>query len=305
MKPTAFRNIPFSLILAVFLRAFCPCEVWAGATSEDSPPLPFLSAFDPDLLEKTDPENDEGGEGDRDGGVLRRVRGGFSLHRDNYLIPFTWSNSADSSSDAELQFQFSIKQQLYRGLAFAYTQKSFWRFLDQRNSRPFRETNHNPELFYRLKSSAREGRGWGADLGLEHQSNGSREPNSRSWNRVYFAPFIDYGPLRAELKLWRRLAEDAKTTPDDPTGDENPDIVDFYGYGELRLAYIHPSRQRAALMTRWNFATHKGALQLDYSLPSGTRNLFFYGQFWTGYGESLIDYNRSITRYGFGLLIRQ
>lgn len=238
-------------------------------------------------------------------GFFKRLSEGFSLHRENYLLPLTWGNTATSSKDAELKFQFSFKQQIYRGLFFAYTQKSFWRVLDQEESRPFRETNYNPELFYRLQRPAANWGIWGGDLGIEHESNGSREPTSRSWNRVYLAPFVEYGKLRAELKLWRRLSEEAKKTPEDTSGDENPDISDFYGYGELRLAYVNAWRHRAALMTRWNFATDNGAVQIDYSVPTGTRNLFVYGQFFSGYGESLIDYNRSITRYGIGILIRQ
>ncbi|MFA5516900.1 MAG: phospholipase A [Desulfuromonadales bacterium] len=238
-------------------------------------------------------------------GFFRRIREGFSLYRENYLLPLTWPENASSSHDAELKFQFSFMQQIWRGLTFAYTQKSFWRVLDQDDSRPFRETNYNPELFYRLRYAKPAGLGWGADVGIEHESNGSREPDSRSWNRVYVAPVVEYGPLQAEIKLWRRLSEDAKETPEDPSGDENPDIVDYYGYGELRLAYTNRHRHRASLMTRWNFATEKGALELAYSIPTGTRNLFIYGQFWTGYGESLIDYNRSLTRYGIGMLIRQ
>jgi phospholipase A1 len=238
-------------------------------------------------------------------GLFERIKGGFSLHKENYLLPLTWGNVADRAEDAELKFQFSFKQQLYRGLTFAYTQKSFWRVLDQEDSRPFRETNYNPELFYRFQLPAPAGRGWGADLGIEHESNGSREPDSRSWNRVYLAPFVEWGRLRAELKLWRRLSEEAKDTPDDTSGDENPDIVDYYGYGELRLAYVSSGRHRAALMTRWNFATDRGAVQLDYSVPTGTKNLYIYAQLWSGYGESLIDYDRSVTRYGIGMLIRQ
>lgn len=239
------------------------------------------------------------------GDFFRRLSRGFSLHKENYLLPLTWGNTADSARDAELKFQLSFKQQVYDGLYFAYSQKSFWRVLDQEESRPFRETNFNPELFWRLLRPAPSWGAWGGDLGIEHESNGAREPASRSWNRVYLAPFVEYGRLHAELKLWRRLSERAKKSPDDTSGDENPDISDFYGYGELRLAYLTRWQHRAALMARWNFATDKGAVQLDYSVPTGTKNLFVYGQFWSGYGESLIDYNRSLTRYGIGVLIRQ
>ena len=122
----------------------------------------------------------------------------YSIHytklydKENYLLPLTWGNRAEGSADAELKFQFSFKQQLYDGLYFAYTQKSFWRVLDGEDSRPFRETNYNPELFWRLLRTTPEGLSWGGDLGFEHESNGAREPTSRSWNRLYLAPTIGY-----------------------------------------------------------------------------------------------------------------
>ncbi|RMF69214.1 MAG: phospholipase, partial [Alphaproteobacteria bacterium] len=45
-------------------------------------------------------------------------------------------------------------------------------------------------------------------------------------------------------------------------------------------------------------------VQVDLSLPIGTSNIALYVQFWDGYGESLIDYNRSLTKVGAGLRIR-
>ena len=291
-------SAPF-LILIVFLLGFLPFTSLAEMASTATP-TPFATEAVTDLPAEPVPSTNN----PKAGGFFGRIREGFSLHKENYLLPLTWSNRATSAKDAELKFQFSFRQQIYRGLTFAYTQKSFWRVLDQEESRPFRETDYNPEFFYRFQPRAPAGREWGADLGAEHESNGRGEPDSRSWNRVYLAPFFQYGPLRAELKLWQRLKERAKKTPEDTGGDENPDIIDYYGYGELRLAYTSRRQHRASLMTRWNFATDKGALQLGYSLPTGTKNLFIYGQLWTGYGESLIDYNRYITRYGIGILIR-
>ncbi len=299
MVKKKFRKTLYFILFAAIFSGFSP----GTATAETNLVLPEAAAEEvfasPAAIAPIAPEA-----GAEEGGFFGMIREGFSLHRENYLLPFTWSDSASRARDAELKFQFSFKQQLWRGLTFGYTQKSFWRVLDQENSRPFRETNYNPELFYRLQYATPSGLGWGTDLGIEHESNGNREPDSRSWNRLYFAPFINFGPLHAELKLWQRLSEPAKKTPDDPAGDENPDILDYYGYGELRLAYITASQHRASLLTRWNFATEKGALELDYSIPTGTKNLFIYAQFWTGYGESLIDYNHSVTRYGIGVLIR-
>jgi phospholipase A1/A2 len=244
----------------------------------------------------------------RSGGFFKRINLGFSQHKPNYLLPLTWGNTAEAAKDVEVKLQFSFKQQLYRELYFGYAQKSFWRVFDGEESRPFRETNYNPELFYRLQRPAPSWGTWavwGGDLGIEHESNGARVLTSRSWNRVYIAPFIEYGRLRAELKLWHRLAEDQKAGPDDTGGDDNPDILDYYGHGELHLAYVNSWNHRSKLMTRWNFAAQKGAVQLDYSLPTGTENLFVHVQLWSGYGETLIDYNRAITRYGIGFMFRQ
>ncbi len=96
-----------------------------------------------------------------DNGFTEPIIEGFSFHKPNYALPATWSNTATHSEDSEFIFQISGKLRLFEsglyvadeqesGLYAAYTQKSFWRILDQEDSRPFRETNYNPELFYRL-----------------------------------------------------------------------------------------------------------------------------------------------------------
>ncbi|WP_051361400.1 phospholipase A [Desulfuromonas sp. TF] len=240
-----------------------------------------------------------------DKGILGRIGRGFSMHKENYILPLTWGNTARDAEDAEVKFQLSFKQHFGRDFFLAYTQKSFWRILDKEDSRPFRVTDHNPQVFYRLPQRSPPWGVWGADLGYEHESNGAREPTSRSWDRLYITPFVEYSRLRTELKLWHRISEEIKEDPLDPAGDENPDIEEFYGYGELRLSYETLRRHLASMMLRWNFATDKGGLQLDYSIPTRIENLFFHAQLWTGYGESLIDYNRSLTRYGVGLQFRQ
>jgi phospholipase A1 len=235
------------------------------------------------------------------GNMARWFGRGLSLHKTNYLLPTTWGNRATDSADAELKFQLSFKQQIASsGFYFAYTQKSFWRILDAADSRPFRETNHNPEIFYRFETGSLQWSNLGLDVGFEHESNGAREPTSRSWNRVYITPFVEFDRFSASLKLWHRLSEDVKRYPTDPTGDENPDIVDFLGHGELRLGYLLSNSQKIDLMGRYNFSAGKGALQCDYSIPFAEINTSLYFQIWTGYGESLIDYDRSLTRYGLG-----
>jgi len=65
----------------------------------------------------------------------------------------------------------------------AYTQQSNWQMLNTRNSSPFRETNYEPELIATFGTGDASGLKL-VNLGLVHQSNGKRFPESRSWNRA-------------------------------------------------------------------------------------------------------------------------
>jgi phospholipase A1 len=56
-------------------------------------------------------------------------------------------------------------------------------------------------------------------------------------------------------------------------------------------------------MLRANPATSKGAIQLDWTCPLGSSNIGFYMLAFDGYGESLIDYNKHVSRIGAGFTI--
>ena len=58
------------------------------------------------------------------------------------------------------------------------------------NSSPFRDTNFNPEMFYRFKESPLGSGFFGADVGFEHESNGQPVSRSRSWNLLHISPFF-------------------------------------------------------------------------------------------------------------------
>lgn len=93
----------------------------------------------------------------------------FSLvaHRINYILPFTYSDRVNKRAYAdtkygdelrkeEAEFQISFKVPMNYddllfdgdGLFFGMTLKSFWQVYTGDASRPFRETNYRPELFY-------------------------------------------------------------------------------------------------------------------------------------------------------------
>jgi Outer membrane phospholipase A len=87
--------------------------------------------------------------------------------------------------------------------------------------------------------------------------------------------------------------------------DDNPDIEDFMGYGELRAAWAPTgNRHVVTLMLRNQLESgfDRGAAELSWSFP------FFdypwvkgYLQYFHGYGESLIDYDRRVNRIGIGV----
>ena len=240
---------------------------------------------------------------------------GLEPHKENYVLPIVWGSKVPGRDENEFKFQFSVKQRFGdSNLYFGYTQKSFWQIYDDSNSRPFRESNYNPELFWHIYDKGEETHKYGVIVGLfEHESNGSSTATSRSWNRSYLTPYYKYTDketgrhFRADLKLWLRWSEDVKKDPADPAGDDNPDIHDYYGYSELKLGYGWSRDYDIMLFGRWNPETNKGAFQADLSTPvplTQWDNVFLLFQYWEGYGESLIDYNRDLTRYGAGLIFR-
>lgn len=228
-----------------------------------------------------------------------------SQHKQNYLLPLTYRHRQGSYKNSELIFQFSAKvSALIPNVYFAYTQQSFWQYMRKQDSSPFRETNYNPEVFYDWRLVDNDAHLLGVYLGFEHQSNGQSLPLSRSWDRFYLWTYWQNHGGEYSAKIWYRRPENPKKTPLDANGDDNPDIARYLGYGEL---YYTRQRQRdygVAAMLRLNPKSGKGALQFDYSLPLRNENSYVFIRLFTGYGESLIDYNRDITRLSLGIEFR-
>lgn len=234
-------------------------------------------------------------------------------HKPNYVLPFTYNekqNNApvDISRDGELdnheiKFQFSVKFPIVENLfgqqgslQFAYTNLSFWQAYNDRSSSPFRETVHEPELFFIFEND------WEylgiknrlIQLGIVHQSNGRSVPDSRSWNRVYADFILQRGNYYASIRPWYRIKD---TGPDD-----NPDIEEYLGHGEFRAAYAGGGHI-LSIMLRNNFdSPNYGALEINWSFPMSRRAKWFI-QYFNGYGESLIDYNARVNRIGVGIAL--
>lgn len=239
-------------------------------------------------------------------------------HRPSYILPLTYvedpsrkleeelAQQSDQLDEVEVKFQFSFRlnaaEDLVSGngdLFFAYTQVSVWQAYNSENSSPFRDTNYEPEMFMSFDTDY-EAAGLDGKLltfGAVHQSNGrGNEDLSRSWNRIYANAVLERGNFVLSIKPWWRI-------PEDEEEDNNPDIADFYGYGEVRAAY-KLKEHTLSTMIRNNGQTtdNYGAVELNWSFPL-QKQLRGYVQYFYGYGETLLDYNERDERIGIGFML--
>ncbi len=228
---------------------------------------------------------------------------GLTLHKEMYGLPYTYSNRYNGRQ-TEAVFQLSAKYRLFNTPIYAaYTQVSFWQAYDYRNSAPFRDTNYNPEIFWRFKPLFARFDFLGADAGFEHESNGQLVGLSRSWNLLYFAPWCRAGNLLLYAKVRYRIPEKAKTSPTEPEGDDNPDITDYLGYSDVHVYYRFPQGLMAHVAMRGVIASGKGNVSLNLSYPvPGTAGSYLLLRLSHGYGESLMDYRQSLNRVGVGIM---
>ena len=244
-------------------------------------------------------------------------RGVFNVrpHRDTYLLLANYSTSSNDapfeeftpagvkSKHVELMYQLSFKMKLIEqafqspvDLWFGYTQESFWQAYNRAASSPFRETNYQPELMlttpFSLDLGVLDMRY--LTLGLVHQSNGQTSTLSRSWNRIYAEVGAEKGKFGVSFRLWKRL-DNARSDND------NIDITDYMGHGDVHATYRFDGNE-LSVTARRNFSTRHGGLQFGWAFPVAA-NLKGYVQGFTGYGQSLIDYNYSQKSLGAGFLI--
>jgi len=243
-------------------------------------------------------------------------------HQPVYLLPAYWTSdknetpsspnpentvSAEDAQDLksiEAKFQISFKTKAAENifgdngdLWLGYTQSSRWQVYNEDESRPFRETNYEPEvsLMFRTNYNLLGLNGRLLGLTFNHQSNGRADPLSRSWNRIIMNVGLEHENFALMLRPWYRIEENA-------SDDNNADIDDYIGRGDLTAFYRWKDHD-FSLMLRHSLKggdDSHGAAQFDWAFPiSGKLRGHF--QLFDGYGESLIDYNHRATYVGLGV----
>jgi len=206
--------------------------------------------------------------------------------------------------DYELQLQVSLMVPLWLdmfGLPLttyvAYTNRSFWQFFDIDDSQPFRETNHEPEVwlawFYDLY--------WGdlnaemVWLGWEHQSNGRIAVLSRGWNRAYLDFYFNYKSFSLSVRPWIAMGDGAHE-------DEVYDYEKYLGNGEVHGIYTW---KHFNLGVTWDYSfsgLQYGSVMVDLDIPM-SNYISGYVRYFHGYGESLIDFDYRSNTLSAGIVL--
>ncbi|WP_111881150.1 phospholipase A [Paracidovorax anthurii] len=225
--------------------------------------------------------------------------------------------SAVDYRTTENRIQLSVRTKIAQGLLtqghptlkdsvwVGYTQQSYWQLFSPDISRPFRATDHEPEVMYVYPTDAKLPFGWRwrySGIGLVHQSNGQNLPLSRSWNRVYLMTGMELdNRWTVTARAWKRVNESAEN-------DDNPDIIDYMGRGEVQVAWNYDRDNTLSLTARNSFSsTGRGSVRLEWLRAVGKdlggikSNLRFHTALFSGYGDSITDYNRKRTVLSVGL----
>lgn len=241
---------------------------------------------------------------------LQKTEYGISFYEPTYILPFYYTGHVDQAiygrytpdnqrvMNEEFKAQVSLMVPLltdifhtHNSLNASYTQLSYWQVYAK--SQYFRETNYEPALF--LSNNFLPN--WLASLGVVHQSNGRGGELERSWNRLYFDLSFSGRHWLISIKPWILIFKSESSNL------HNPDIADYLGHGRVVVAYQF-GRQELSLMFRNTLESgfSRGAIELGYEFPIHGK-LSGYVQFFSGYGQSLIEYSTYTNSFGVGIIL--
>jgi len=234
-------------------------------------------------------------------------------HWPNYFTArYTTEPNQASSPDpdldvlhGELKFQISVKTKLIEELFServdlwaAYTQQSYWQIWQ--TSGPFRETNYEPEAFVAGRVDVPVGPlQWRmVSFGFNHHSNGQGNSLSRTWNRLIAQFGFERGGFDLLLRPWWRI-------PENEANDENPDIEDYLGHGDLVARYSRDG-WILAMTLRNNLQSdpNRSGVRFQIAAPlPWTERAKLFGEYFTGYGESLSSYDHKEQSFVIGIAV--
>ncbi|WP_299252516.1 phospholipase A [uncultured Cytophaga sp.] len=225
----------------------------------------------------------------------------FTIYKDNYFITGTTFDESPTIKNSDIKMQISFKQRITNSslpfksyLYLTFTQKSFWKIYEK--SSPFQENIFNPGLGLG-KFIFKNGKQIGVLMfQVEHESNGRDSTFSRSWNYTSVSYMALLSPqITVIAKAWIPFSM-----------NDNNNITDFAGYGEVTINWeiIKNKLQVNALIRKGAKLNLNGSIQTGiYYNPLKHSNQYIYLQFYDGYGENLLNYDRLTNKIRLGICI--
>ncbi len=226
----------------------------------------------------------------------------FSIYKDNYFISGVSLNETINSETADVKYQISIRHRLTKShlpfdtfLYLTYTQKSFWDIYAK--SAPFRDNNYNPGLGlgrYIIVNNQLTGATF---LQLEHESNGQNDEESRDINLVSFS---------GKYFFTNNLSIKFKVSVPFLIGENNEDILDYRGTGIFAIDY---KTRNDKWWFSGMFSPKKSVKSANVTLTAGYKisdrfNQYIFGEFYSGTGDSMLDYKKQDLKLRVGICIK-
>ena len=249
-------------------------------------------------------------------------------YQPNFLLPAHYSSNVNKAPSSpthpdggtfpqyrktEAELQLSLRAKVLEDVLLpnaniwlAYSQQSIWQMWNGQDSAPFRSSDYQPEAMYVVPVPDKLGDlggGWRWRLvqaGIAHESNGYGLPLSRSWNFGYLGTAFTHDDIALRARFNFRLGEQGV--------DDNPHITDDIGHTELSAAWL-PGETTMQLTARTSFKTwDRGSLKFEWTRPvwsASPDGLRWYVQLFSGYGETMLDYNHRQNSVGLGFTLFQ
>lgn len=225
----------------------------------------------------------------------------FGLYKDNYFIFGPSVGPRATKQNTNIKFQISIAQRLTSStlpwgtyLYLFYTQKCFWNVLQE--SMPMTDLNFNPGIGLTKPLFVKNRYIGKLTFIIEHESNGRDSIQSRSWNRA---------ALAANVMVTKNLMVHAKAWVPIVDSSNNSDIVDYCGFCQFGFQVLSDNKRftgGVTIVPRKHFSCNT-TVDLAYRFLKKD-NQYLFLQFYNGYGEGLLEYNKFHSQIRVGLLIR-
>lgn len=227
----------------------------------------------------------------------------FTLYKDNYFVFGPPIGQSISKNNTNVKFQISIAQRLTKStlpwntyLYLFYSQKCFWNVLEE--SLPMTDLNFNPGIGLAKPLFVKDRFIGKFMMLLEHESNGKDGLNSRSWNKISFGASVMVDPnFIIHGKVWIPIID----------GENNKDILDYCGIYQTGISFTTSNKRFGAsvlLVKRrgWEL-NYNTTVELNYRLFKG-ENQYMFLQYYNGYGEGLLEYNKFHSQLRLGIVIK-